>query len=305
MLKKAFIILVIFLPLFTYNRVDAQSINGLTITPAILAIKQEAGTIQKYNFQIFSDTNKLVKLSVGLLTKDSNTSDPDINLNIAPELAAWFENLQAQIHIKKDVENDLEVSLNIPDYALGNYNFALVFNESSPEALDSINSTALSSNIAIPFILNITKEGEGFDENLSVSKYNIDPQITLNSQNTFDISLKNDGISYLIPRGVLSISPVHIIGSFQTQDQEINSKNQIIFRDSSFNLNTINNFEQNSFGQYKATLTVVYGLNNDIVTKEIYFWVIPPWLSVLIAVIILIALGLIIKKVYKLRLKNK
>ncbi len=292
------ILLFSILPIF---KVNAQQLQGLTINPAIITTSQYAGETKTYNLKIFSDIDRTADVSIKLLDKTTTLNQSVLNDNVAPEFLNLFQAFQERIFIKKEVENSYNLTIKVPDYFLGNYNFAVVFEESSPQVVESQNITETTSQIAIPVILNILKEGEILNEDLNISKYDITPVLTFDGKNTFDISLKNQGVTYLVPRGVLSIKAERILGSYKEQDVSVNTENKIILRDGSLNLNFDNNFEQNSIGEYKATLTVVYGLQNDIVTKEVYFWVFPPWFVAGAVVILLIIIYLIFRTIYKIR----
>jgi len=303
MLKKILCLIILNWFLIPSVTVNSQQIQGLTISPAIIATSQQAGDSKIYTLKIYSDSDKTIDISIKPLYKTSNLNKAIIGDDeISPELLSWFQSYKKQIFIKSNVESIYEVNVVIPEYYLGNYNFAFAFQETSPQVVDSTNNiTETSSIVAVPFIFNVVKPGENLYENLNISKYNINPELTFDGKNSFDISLKNDGISYLIPRGILSIKPEKIIGTFQSQDVAINSEKSIILKDGSLDLNLANNFQQNSIGQYKATLTVVYGLQNDVITKEVYFWIIPQWVVIGICIIILLILIFLVRK---LRLKK-
>lgn len=296
MLKKFLSLILLFLLIAPLNKIEAQQLTGLTISPAIIITPQEAGESHPYTLKIYSDTNKTINVSIKLLEKDSNLTETVLDDEISPELLSWFDGMEDQIFVKANLENPYYLNVKIPDYIIGNYNFAIVFEESTPEVVDNENSTETASQVAIPLIFNVLRDGEELFEELNISKYKITPELTFDGKNSFNISLKNEGLGYLIPRGILSVHPVATIGSFSEQDISINQDKRVVLKNGSLDLDLDNNFQQNSIGQYKATLTVVYGLQNDIVTKEIYFWIIPEWLVVAIIIISIVLLGLIIKK---------
>ncbi|MEO6728998.1 MAG: hypothetical protein ABIM99_03685 [Candidatus Dojkabacteria bacterium] len=300
MFRKSFLLLIIIF-LAPSVSLKAQQLNGLTISPAIIATSQSAGELKAYNIKLFSDTNRTLNIFIKHLNKSTDANKPVVGENVSLELKNMFEDLPEQIFIKSGQENLLELKVNMPSYFLGNYNFGLVFEESSPEVIDSSNTTQTASQVVVPLIFNVISEEGNFYENLNVSKYLATPELSFDGENTFNITLKNEGISYLIPRGVLTVQPVNIIGTFKEQDISINTGKSIILRDGSLNLDVTNNFEESSIGQYKASLTVAYGLKNDIVTKDLYFWIIPQWFVILVTLLILTIFIFIMRKIYKLR----
>src|SRR6185369_4667422 len=137
MLKKLLILIVISFLTIPSEVLNAQQLTGLTISPAIIVTSQNSGAKQKYTLKIYSDINRTIDVSVRALNKSTDAHKPVVGEIVSPEFMNWFVGLKQQIFIKASEENILDVNVEIPDYYLGNYNFALVFEESSPQVVDN------------------------------------------------------------------------------------------------------------------------------------------------------------------------
>ena len=296
--KIRIVFLLVLLSTFSQVKIYAQNPNGLTISPALVIGPHISGESKSYIFKVFTDIDKTVDVSLKLLEKTSNLLKPTLSDAIPEELVGWFS-YEKQFRIKKDDLNEYALTINSAPGFIGNYNFALVFTESTPTFDDSSNITFASSDIAIPIILNIMTEDGEFYEALDVDKLNVAPTISFDGKNSFNVGLKNAGISYLIPRGVLLVEPINTLIGSEKESITINEDKQVLLRDGHYDFDIEKNFTDYSFGRYKATLAVVYGTKNDVITKEIYFWKFPQWFTLSATAILLVLLILLLKKVYK------
>jgi len=104
----------------------------------------------------------------------------------------------------------------------------------------------------------------------------------------FVVIFKNQGNTYLKPMGEISIK--NIFGS-TVADFKVNAKERIIFPDNSQLFDVAKKFDKPpfAFGLYKAELALKWGERQNDILKSVWFLVFP-WKTVLIAVIILLAL---------------
>ncbi|MEP7104050.1 MAG: hypothetical protein ABI721_05060 [Candidatus Dojkabacteria bacterium] len=288
---------------FAPANLRAQNNVNLTISPAIINETITSGTPKEYSFKLITDVDRTLGVSMQGLSREDSSGQPIITNDLSSDFLGWFGSFDSQIIIKKDQDNIYKLSLLIPENFTGNYNFALVFRENNESSSLEDSNAAAASEIVIPFILNLKKEGEGLSEYLDVQNYRVSSTLVLNGDNSISMTLNNLGESYLIPRGVLALESVNGIGSFENKNFSVNSDKKILLSKSFLDQEFNNKFDNNYFGQVKANLTLVYGLDNTVITNQIYFWIVPQWFIMLIALIILLILSLIIFKLIRRKLK--
>lgn len=212
------------------------------------------------------------------LEKDENNENTQLkiaNLDIPTD---WIILQDSNLNMVAGDEKDFTIKFE-PDQtqSLGSYILGVRFTE-NVSTIEQNSSQALAQpEIIILVLINIISDN--IDENsllelLDISKFS--PQNLLNFSNEilFDINLKNNGLTYLIPKGVLKIK-----NEFTSEEisYDFNNESKSVLRESNRNFQfSIFNSQNFLPAKYSSELSVVYGTSNKVIQASSEFWYVPP-----------------------------
>jgi hypothetical protein len=301
--------------LFTANSiVSAQAATGATgqaleIAPPVVLLKANPG--QTITTQIsLRDVSKgslIVSNQINDFEASGENGIPKININTSRpgpySIVSWINPLSELTLNSKQIKS-LPITINVPANASpGGYYGIIRFTATPPE----LKGTGVSLSASLGALIFIRVNGEA-KENLTVASFtasdgNKTGWLFESTPIQFDIRLKNNGNMFEQPVGVISITDMF---NKKIADVNVNLPQNYILPQSIRKFSQILDSSQLGnrwlFGKYKAELKLTYGANNQTLTQNLTFWVIP-WRLILVIIVVLI--GVIIALYYTIKRYNR
>ena len=205
------------------------------------------------------------------------------------ELANWFK-MEKSATLKAGEQKEIPFTIEVPKNAPPGGHFAVIWwGTAPPDAKQVAIVTRAGILVFLRVSGDVNEKGEVVEFSLSGEKF-----FVFKLPEDFIVNFKNQGNTYLKPRGELTIKNIFgsAIASFK-----INSKERIIFPENTQLLDVAKKFDKPpfAFGLYKAELALQWGEKQNDITKTISLFVFP-WKTVLFVIIILAALLLVATK---------
>jgi len=204
------------------------------------------------------------------------------------ELSEWFK-MQKSVSLKAGEQKEIPFTIEVPKNAPPGGHFAVIWwGTASPDAKEVAIVTRAGILVFLQVSGEVSEKGEVIEFSLLNGKF------VFQLPEDFVVNFKNQGNTYLKPRGELMVK--NIFGS-TIAAFKVNSKERIIFPENSQILDVAKKFDKPpfAFGFYKAELTLQWGEKQNDILKSIWFLVFP-WKTVLLVVIILAAILLLATK---------
>jgi hypothetical protein len=291
--------------LASYSLISAQdkpSASGLQIAPTRTELTLKAGSKDNITLTLKNVTGGdiLAKPEIDDFVSDNDTGTPKLitdNSQRSPFSIKDFISQVPSVTMKSGESKTLKIPVNIPAAEPPGGYFGVIrfiaepLDNKSSDAGRKINLTASLGHIVL---INVPGNVKQQLQLISFSAENNGKTGTIfsTSPDGMAIGLKNTGNSFEKPFGTVTIK------NFKGKEvlrYEINNtdprgnvlpQSTRVFHDKIKSLGS-------SPGRYSAVASVSYGTGGDVLVSEIHFWVIPTWLRVVIAaVIVLIILAI-------------
>ena len=290
--KFVLIALVLLLTSFSSSVLSQIPENAVSIavSPQILDITANPGESIDNTFRLTNASNESIVVAatpknfrptgeqgaVDITTDDTNFS-----------LASWVTVTPETVTIPSGTTQDFSVNISVPDEVEpGSHYGSVVFSTIPPE---QEGSGALVSQEIAPVIL-VKVAGETI-ETIQIEEFKTANSFYSN-QNSIELisRLKNTGTVHFKPTGVITIK--NMFGN-EVAKLDLDQKNVLPETIRQFT----NNWELEGFnlGRYTATLTVVYGENNEISTSEYSFMIFPYQTIVPVVLLVTLIIVVIVK----------
>jgi len=266
-----------------------DSSYAVTVGPSKIEYHADPGTVIKDTLVLINE-NAIKQTFWSAFEKFTEVNGEKKFLPGEPtELASWF-NLPKSVTLKPKEQKQVPFTIEIPKNAPPGGHFAVIWwGTASPDAKEVAIVTRAGILVFLQVSGKINEKGEVIEFSLSNGKF-----FTFKAPEDFIVNFKNQGNTYLKPRGEILIK--NIFGS-AIAAFDVNSKERIIFPENSQILDVTKKFDKPPFalGLYRAELTLRWGEKQNDVTRTISF-IVFPWKTVLIVVIILAAILFIATK---------
>lgn len=289
------------LTIFSLNipKVNAQSAAGLSAIPPRLEItvQPDGSASQVIKVRNESKEAKTVTVEIKDIVVTDNKGTPTI-VSSSDEssnrwaASNWIQVSPSSVQLKAGETKSLTLTVMPPANALPGGHYAMVLH--TPEGISSVSSTGTSIQTKVGTLIYITIPGD-INQNALVQSFTA-PKFSEFGPVNFTTTIKNLSDIHIQPIGAITVKNwfgrVTSRLSLQSEDNIIN-----IFPYTTRDFqNTLN--KKWLFGRYQASLQAVYGNNGGLITSNIFFWVIPWRIIILIiaAISIIVTLTIISKK---------
>lgn len=299
--------------LASYSLISAQdkpSASGLQIAPTRTELTLKAGSSDNITLTLKNVTGGgiLAKPEIDDFVSDNDTGTPKLitdNSQRSPFSIKDFISQIPSVSMKSGESKTLKIPVNIPGgQPPGGYFGVIRFiaeplDNQSSDSGRKINLTASLGHIVLINVPGNVKQQLQL-VSFKAEKNGKTGTVFSASPDGMAIGLKNTGNSFEKPFGTVTIK------NFKGKEilrYEINNtdprgnvlpQSTRIFHDKIKDLGS-------SPGRYTAVASVSYGTGGDVLVSETHFWVIPTWLRIVIAVIILLIILAIFYSYRKLR----
>lgn len=258
--------------------------QALEIGPPVLSLSGDPGATLKADLKLrnVSSSSMVITSEINDFTanKSSESGDPKIVLDSTEpnpySMISWVKPL-SQLTLKSRQMVTVPVSITIPKNAAPGGYYAAVRFTGRPADLSST-GVSLSASIASLVLMKVNgaaKESMSVEE-FSVRQDSLTGGIFESTPIQFTERLKNSGNLHEQPTGYVTIKDM--FGKTVT-NLSINADQRNVLPQS------IRKFEQSLdsqaigtrilFGHYTADMSVTYGANKTVLTKQLGFWIIP------------------------------
>lgn len=308
------VLLIIAAVLFTASAMihaqDSQSASGLQISPTrteLTVNRGSSGTVT-INLKNVTGGDILAKPEIDDFVSDNNTGTPRLITDTTQKSPYTIKDFISQIpdiSMKSGQSKTIKVPVNVPaDQSPGGYFGVIRFiaqplDNKTGQAGKQINLTASLGHIVLVNVPGNVKEQLQL-VSFKAEKNGKTGTVFSSSPDGMALGLKNTGNSFSKPFGTVTIKNFQGKQVFQYEVNNTDPRGNVlpestrVFHDKISSLGS-------SPGRYTAIASVSYGNGGDVLVSEIHFWVIPGWLRVIAALIILLILAAIVYVYRRLR----
>lgn len=285
-------------------QVSALPTKDLQVSPAVIDMKSKPRDIIKQSITIKNSSPRTLTLFPSV--EDINPENGDQTFSYAADamarsgsLANWIELSRGMIQLATGEEKTIPFVIHVNQNAVpGTYHAQITFTDGETRDETLKKSPAGSINVNLEIRADIK-------ENLQLLKFFTDRVVFSGDDVLFNYKLENIGNQELQPGGEIRIYDRR---GEEVATIDVNKEGKIVGPDQTSQLASAWS-AFNSFGQYKALITINYGKTQTAsVTDTIFFWIIP-WkqlLGLLTATMIaFIILALYFNKWFEERHLNK
>jgi hypothetical protein len=268
---------------------NIEKIYAITVGPAKIEYKANPG--EKINDRLViindSQTNQTFYAAFEKFTEVNGEkkflpSEPTA-------LSEWFK-MEKTVTLKPGEQKNIPFTIDIPENAPPGGHFAVIWWGTAPNDSKQV---SIVTRAGILVYLEVSGE---INEKGSVTAFSLpyNKKIVFELPNDFIVNFKNEGNTYLKPKGEITIRNLF---NNKIAAYKVNNKERIIFPNNSQILNIAPQFTETPFalGLYKATLALSWGEKDNHFNKTFNF-IVFPWKTILVAFIILLITFLIFFK---------
>lgn len=291
---------------------SAQTTNSsgqaLEIAPPVLILSANPGQTVKTSLSLrnVSTGSLLVSSQLNDFTAQGEAGIPKLLLDQAAQtpysIKDWISSLPELTMAAKQLKN-LPVTITVPaGTSPGGYYGVVRFTATPPELKQT--GVALSASLGALIFLRVNGN---VTEKLSVASFSVnqngkDSSFFESAPINFSIRVQNTGNLFEQPTGIITITDMF---GKNVANVNVNVRDPKYFVLSGSTRKFDNILDSQTigdrilFGHYKASMKLTYGVNNQVLTKSIEFWVIPYRLIGVIVVglvVIIVTLIFLIKR---------
>jgi hypothetical protein len=275
---------------FMYVPVSATSnvsgsVSSLAVSPPTFYLSANPGDTLSESIRVENITPVIQHISVSLENFVPLGTEGQVNITNQTNrysLISWISVNPENAAIAGYGTQIFNFKINVPQNAEPSGKFGSIIFSTSPNKLGNGSSVSVSQRVGDLILLRIAGKA---DENIFVKKFSVKTGGNLPSNSlSLTALVSNIGNVQVKPIGYITIRNM-----FGTQVAEIPFPGEYILPSAERNLTT---FWKHGllFGQYRATITALYGLSNKILTASTTFVVIP-WSLIIIILVIGLVVG--------------
>ncbi len=288
-------------PAINFAQTPQETSSGLQISPtrSELTIKQGKADVVTLSVKNITSGKIIAKAELVDFEADNDSGTPHLLTNLTEPAATSIKPFVTPIpdlNLEVGEVKKVDIKLTIPqDQPAGGYYGVVRFKAFPANGNQNASDKQVSLTASVGHIVLVQVPGQTTEKLEAVSlsaEYHKNPSnFFVHPADAMRLEVKNIGTSFIKPFGNVSIRDRK---GNQVYSYEINAtdprgnvlpKSTRVFHDPMKNIG--------NFGHYTAIASVSYGNGGDVLTLKTSFWVIPLWmLLVAAALLILLALGI-------------
>ena len=305
MFKKSLILVLTFLTLLPLSAVaaDSQTSNpqGLTVSPPLKELTIKPGQSEKVKIKLTNPTSSVLEIypSVVDFTSKDESGDPqflmDEEKSPTYSLSSWVSFAQSKIALAEKQIVEWEYTISVPDNGgAGGHYGAIMFSNKPPSEQTSVNQVGIASMVAS--LVLVTVPGD-IKENAYLSEFSTNKLYYSSLPVDITTKISNIGNTHVAPTGKLAIKSMF---GTKVAEFQLNDEKGRILPEATRSFATSwkpsgGPFYKDPIGRYTVELTAIYGSDKKYSLNEtIAFWVIPLWLIITIAVLLIVLITLLV-----------
>jgi hypothetical protein len=301
----------------------AHQAKAISISPPIIDVASDPGTIIERSITINNETDKERIYSVGVMNFEMTGEEGyqkfiPLEADKSFDLSGWIKYNEDKIIVQPKNSKKFIFTINVPlDADPGGHYASIFFSTGTTRSEEN-----KDSNVGIEAQINsliLLQVSGAVDEKAQIESFNLENKSTLlyHLPAKFIFRINNEGNTHIRPKGNIEIK--NIFGK-RTVLLDANPKNNRVLPEnirkiesqwgsnleylSSDSINKFieeikYDFKNFAFGKYAARLDIVYGNGNgNLLTREITFWVFP-WRAILASSLFIIIMIIIARTLIK------
>ncbi len=262
-------------------QVHAQTSPDLTVTPVVIDEKAKARDILKESITVKNNSNHVLELYPSVNDINSQLGEKAFtrandSQALSDSLANWIELSRGMVQLSPGEERSIPFIIRVNINAVAQSYHAKI------SLTEGITRAEADSKPALGVVMVNVEVQADVHELLQLNKFTTDNIFFSGDDVLFNYQLQNIGNQNLLPKG-----QVHIYNrnGQEVATIDVNKDSKSISPDQTSQLVSVWS-AANSFGRYKALLTVDYGSSQTATVQDtVFFWVIP-WKQMLILFIV-------------------
>jgi len=269
-----FALLVVGVPVLA-KHVFAQEVptTGLAISPPIFELSANPGDTLKNTLRLDNITDSPIDITVSKRNFKALGEEGGIDLSeqeSAYSLANWIEVKPGTATLGPRESKTFEYTITVPKNAEPGGRFGSIVFQTTAKPLSGQNGVAIAPELGALVFIKISGEVK---EQASIASFGAQSGLNNKGPVNFDLRIKNEGNVQFKPTGTITIS-----NFFGKKVATIPIDAQNVLPDATRKM-TAKWDKSWLFGKYHATLSVVYGNDNQILTATTDFWGFPYQLA--------------------------
>lgn len=270
--------------------------EALTVSPVKLELRGDPGDTVGSSFQLINEQDKEATFYVSYANFEAQGEDgTPAFVETANDLATWIKLVPGEEHTELNsvtlaagASQEVYFEVEIPEDAQPGGHFAAIFWGTSPEVEEDSQELGLGAKVGILVFLSVnglvSEEGGLLEFGLTN-----ETKVYTTLPVDFYYRFQNDGGDRMVPQGMISIENTARVETdkFSANPAESNVLPLSVRRfevswgtpSTEENLgfwDTVKvQWKQFAFGYYTANLTLTYGSEQELVSSEVGFWVLP------------------------------
>ncbi len=270
-------------------------IGGVLIVPLLLPLLAQAVTVGPVHLELSANPGETVQGQMFLQNEDAKvqTFYPSLEVftevggvkvflkDTAGDLPTWIE-ITPSSTIPSGQSKIIPFTIRVPRGASPGGHYAVIWWSTAPPANDSGNSVAIATKAGVLLYLRVAGD---IREEASVADFSAKNTFIFSLPFSARISFHNSGNVYVTPAGTVSLA--NILGGVQAS-VPLNPYDRVVLPNTDYAFDIALNPSGIAFGPYKVKLDVIYGAKQTHIIKSFWVFILPTWLLIFIAVLILL-----------------
>lgn len=272
------------------GNIRAQNAEDVTlsISPPLFELTANPGDSLTNKIRLSNRSNQQQQISVLKLNFTALGEEGGVDLTEEASnfsLASWIDVDKEAITLPAGQDHIFDFRIDVPSTAEPGGHFGSIIFKAAPTPLKDGSGSAVSPEVGALLLVKVSGD---IREQASIAEFFADPGFYENGPFNLVTRVRNEGNVHFKPRGTVTIS--NMFG------QEVSS---ISFNERNVLPDSIRRFESEwnpsglRFGRYTATVSLVYGSEDKILTATTSF-IVFPWKAFLVLLIIVALIAFVV-----------
>lgn len=242
-----------------------QGVQAVEIRPTRQTAVVNPGETQKLFLEVKNDSSEPRRFRAQIDSFQINEETGNLEFNTGDEAVGWVKPDVSTLSLDPGEEGQFIFALTAPKSAAPGAHYLVFF--ATEEA--SSGQIALSGRIGSLVFLNVSGE---VVEKVDLDDFSVLQSLSVKALPTLHMFLRNSGNIHVVPTGEIIVS--NFLGQL-VATVPINEKNEKILAEGRWRRQFVTDLTWKDAGKLRAHVTIHYGLQDQIITRDVSFWYLP------------------------------
>ncbi len=264
----------------------AENENKITVSPLVFELSANPGDSLVNEIRVDNTSDKAIDLAVAVrnfvaLGEEGQASLTDEDTTFS--LAKWVTADPAEFTVQPKSYQMVKFTIKTPPNAEPGGHFGSVVIKTKPSTEPG--KVVIAQEISPLVLLRVAGDAT---ESASIESFKVTPNFSENGPIKFELRIRNSGSVHVKPKSTVSVKDM-----FGSEVAKVQFEARNVLPDS------VRKFETQwkptwLLGQYTATVTSVYGSENQVIQSQTSFWGFPTTLAMFVGIPLLLVIILLI-----------